>query len=271
MRRWGISLVGTLVLSLGAMAEPIPKPQLIQELYFEGCDNYQVGLSLQKHGRTDEAMQRFLRARTCFVKVRETDPTFHPIQSRNMLGKLDAQLRPLLLANGISVEVYLKPPKIPGTTGTPATPAVIGHTQVPALPKPADRQLTKDGYEELLAQQRALFDRRNLESLRKEEEMREKLRAAIAARPKSADPIEYAKEVAARKTLEQSNVDLRTRLAQLEQENATLKTQPTQTPAANGSSPAILQQLAQQRLLIEQLQKENRKLRELLTNPTRQP
>ena len=267
MRRWGISLVCTLVLSLGAMAEPVSKPQLIQELYFEGCDNYQVGLSLQKHGRTDEAMQRFLRARTCFVKVREADPTFHPIQARNMLGKLDAQLRPLLLANGISVEVYLKQPKLPGATGVPAKPSIVGTPQVPDLPKPADRKLTKDGYEELLAQQRAMFDRRNLENLRKEEEMREKLRAAIAARPKSADPTEYAKEVAARKTLEQTLIDVRAQLTRLEQENATLKTQ----PAVKGSSAASLQQLAQQRLLIEQLQKENRKLRELLTNPDRQP
>ena len=73
--------------------------------------------------------------------------------------------------------------------------------------------------------------------------------------------------MAARKTLEQTLIDVRAQLTRLEQENATLKTQ----PAAKGSSAASLQQLAQQRLLIEQLQKENRKLRELLTNPDRQP
>ena len=73
--------------------------------------------------------------------------------------------------------------------------------------------------------------------------------------------------MAARKTLEQTLIDVRAQLTRLEQENATLKTQ----PAAKGSSAAALQQLAQQRLLIEQLQKENRKLRELLTNPDRQP
>ena len=300
MRGWGFSLVGFLLLSTHAWCAELPK-----DIYFRGYDYFRAGATNERVKRSDAAMQYYLRARECFVQLIEEYPTYSPPQVRGKLSEVEAKLRPLLFAQGIAPELYLKPPRnanLSGVAKTSPSPKIN-------VPAPVAKPVVPQGYEQILAQMRADMQRRDLEKHQMEANHQAQLREALAARPKALEPGELAKQVKVNESLKKDFEYLKTQsrkgesslfkaaqeLDQLQKENALL-----QGRLSEAGSPAQMQllseenqslraqiaklslgmkgvtgvsllqsQLAKERQRAQQLEAENVRLRKILTDPNR--
>ena len=313
MRRWGGSLVGFLLLSASVWCAESPK-----DIYFRGYDNFRAGATSERVKRMDAAMGYYLTARECFKRVLEEHPAYSPAQVRHKLGEVDAKLRPILLAQGIAPETYLKPPRttaLPRVTQTPLAPLTPRGPIVPLTPsvktpvRPPVKQVTRQSYEQILAQTRAEIQERDLQKHRMKSDYEAKLREALSARPPALQPGELAKQVRANETLKQdydylktqshkgesalleaiqeldrlqkANAYLHQRLAEagsptqmklIRAENASLRKQIEDLRrVVNGRAGmgTLQTQLAKERQRARELEAENLKLRQILTNPQR--
>ena len=298
MRGWGFSLLGFLLLSTRVWCAELPK-----DIYFRGYDYFRAGATNERVKRSDAAMQHYLRSRECFVQLIEEYPTYSPLQVRGKLSEVEAKLRPLLFAQGIAPELYLKPPR----NANPSDVAKTSPSTKINVPAPVAKPVVPQGYEQILAQMRADMQRRDLEKHQMEANHQEQLREALAARPKTLEPGELAKQVKVHESLKKDFEYLKTQsrkgesslfkaaqeLDQLQKENALL-----QGRLSEAGSPAQIQllseenqslraqiaklslgmkevpgvsllqsQLAKERQRVQQLEAENVKLRKILTDP----
>ena len=300
MRGWGFSLVGFLLLSTHAWCAELPR-----DIYFRGYDYFRAGATNERVKRSDAAMQHYLRARECFVKLIEEYPTYSSPQVHSKLSEVDTKLRPLLVAQGIAPEPYLKPPRNVDPSGVAKT-SPSPKIKVSAS---ASRLVVPKGYEQILAQMRADMQRRDLEKHQMEADYQAQLREAMAARPKAVEPGELAKQVIANESLkkdfeylktqsrkgegslitaiqeldrlQKENAILQNRLAEtgsptqmklLSAENQLLRTKIAELRRAMEGLPGVgsLQsQLAKERQRAQALEAENVRLRKILTNPNR--
>ena len=318
MRRWGFSLVGFLLLSTPAWAADLPqanRTSKAKDIYFRGYDNFRAGETNERVKRMDAALGYYLKARECFVRVLEEYPAHAPVQVRHKLGEVDAKLRPLLLAQGNSPEVYLKPPRNAAPTGVARTPLAPLTPRAPITPlaptpaRPPVKQVTRQSYEQILAQTRAEIQERDLQKHRMKSDYEAKLREALAARPPALQPGELAKQVRANETLKQAYDYLKTQsrkgesalleaiqeLDRLQKANAYLHQRlaeagsPTQMKLIRAENASLRKQiedlrrvvdgragmgtlqtqLAKERQRAREFEAENLKLRQILTNPRR--
>jgi len=300
MRGWGFSLLGFLLLSTHAWCAEFPK-----DIYFRGYDYFRAGATNERVKRSDAAMQHYLRARECFVQLIEEYPTYSTHQVRAKLSEVEAKLRPLLFAQGIAPELYLKPPRNVDPSGVAKTSPSPKINVPTSVAKPVVPQ----GYEQILAQMRTDMQRRDLEKHQMEANHQAQLREALAARPKALEPGELAKQVKVNESLKKDFEYLKTQsrkgesalfkaaqeLDQLQKENALLQKRlseagsPTQMQLLSeenqslrahiaklslgmkgGTGVSLLQsQLAKERQRAQQLEAENVRLRKILTDPTR--
>ncbi len=296
MRGWGFSLVGFLLLSAHAWCAELPR-----DIYFRGYDYFRAAATNERVKRTDAAMQYYLRARECFVQLIEEYPTYSPPQVRTKLSEVETKLRPLLFAQGIAPELYLKPPRNANPSGVAKT------SPTPKINVPAP--VAPQGYEQILAQMRADMHRRDLEKHQMEADYQAQLREAMAARPKALEPGELAKQVKVNESLkkdfeylktqsrkgegslitaiqeldrlQKENAILQNRLAEagsptqmklLSEENQLLRTKIAELRRSMEGLPGVgsLQsQLAKERRRAQELEAENVKLRKILTDPNR--
>ena len=300
MRGWGGFLLGFLLLSTHAWCAELPK-----DIYFRGYDYFRAGATNERVKGSDAAMQHYLRARECFVHLIEEYPTYSAYQVRAKLSEVEAKLRPLLFAQGIAPELYLKPPRnvdLSVVAKTFPSPKI-------KVRAPAAKPVVPQRYEQILAQMRADMQRRDLEKHQMEANHQAQLREALAARPKALEPGELAKQVKVNESLKKDFEYLKTQsrkgesslfkaaqeLDQLQKENALL-----QRRLSEAGSPAQMQllseenqslraqiaklslgmkgvtgvsllqsQLAKERQRVQQLGAENVKLRKILTDPNR--
>ncbi len=310
MRRWGVSLVGFLLLSATVWCAESPK-----DIYFRGYDNFRAGATSERVKRMDAAMGYYLTARECFKRVLEEYPAYSPAQVRHKLGEVDAKLRPILLAQGIAPETYLKPPRTTALTHVAQTPRVSLTPRVPLTPsvktpvRPPVKQVTRQSYEQILAQTRAEIQERDLQKHRMKSDYEGKLREALSARPPALQPGELAKQVRANETLKQdydylktqsrkgesalleaiqeldrlqkANAYLHQRLAEagsptqmklIRTENASLRKQIEdlrRVVDGRAGMGTLQTQLANERQRARELEAENLKLRQILTTPQR--
>ena len=312
MRRWGFSLVGFLLLSTPAWAADLPqanRTSKAKDIYFRGYDNFRAGETNERVKRMDAAMGYYLKARECFVRVLEEYPAHAPVQVRHKLGAVDAKLRPLLLAQGNSPEIYLKPPRNAAPTRVARTPLVPLPSRVETPVRPQLKQVTRQTYEQILAQTRAEIQERDLQKHRMKSDYEAKLREALSARPPALQPGELAKQVRANETLKQDYDYLKTQshkgesalleaiqeLDRLQKANAYLHQRlaeagsPTQMKLIRAENDSLRKQiedlrrvvngragmgtlqtqLAKERQRARELEAENLKLRQILTNPQR--
>ena len=300
MRGCGFFLVGFLLLSTHAWCAELPR-----DIYFRGYDYFRAGATNERVKRSDAAMQHYLRARECFVKLIEEHPTYSSPQVHSKLSEVEAKLRPLLVAQGIAPEPYLKPPRNVDPRGVAKT------TPSPKInvTAPVAKPVVPQGYEQILAQMRADMQRRDLEKHQMAANHQSQLREALAARPKALEPGELAKQVKVTESLKKDFEYLKTQsrkgesslfkaaqeLDQLQKENALLQRRLSET-----GSPAQMQllseenqslraqiaklslgmkgvtgvsllqsQLAKERQRAQQLEAENVRLRKILTDPNR--
>ncbi|MDP7012060.1 MAG: hypothetical protein QF685_11860 [Verrucomicrobiota bacterium] len=251
-------------------------------------------------------MQHYLRARECFVQLIEEYPTYSPPQVSGKLSEVEAKLRPLLVAQGIAPELYLKPPRNTAPNGV-AKESLASRIKAPALT--AKPTMPPQGYEQILAQMRADMQKRDLEKHQMEAQYQAQLRAAMAARPKALEPGELSKQVEANESLKKDfeylkiqsrkgesslfkaaqeldllhkeNASLQRRLAEagsptqmklLSEENQSLRIQIAELRRAMEGLPGVgsLQsQLTKERQRVRKLEAENVRLREILTDPNR--
>jgi hypothetical protein len=302
MRGWGFFLVGFLLLSAHAWCSESPK-----DIYFRGYDYFRAGATNERVKRSDEAMQHYLRARECFVQLIEEHPTYCPPQVSSKLSEVEAKLRPLLVAQGIAPELYLKPPRNAAPNGV-VKGSLASRIKAPALAaKPT--MPPPQGYEQILAQMRADMQKRDLEKHQMEAQYQAQLREAMAARPKALEPGELAKQVTANESLKKDfeylkiqnrkgesslfkaaqeldllhkeNASLQRRLAEagsptqmklLSEENQSLRIQIAELRRAMEGLPGVgsLQsQLTKERQRVRKLEAENVRLRGILTDPNR--
>lgn len=312
MRRWGGSLVGFLLLSAPGWCAESPK-----DIYFRGYDNFRAGETNERVKRMDAAMGFYLTARKCFKRVLEEHPAYSPAQVRHKLGEVDARLRPILLAQGIAPETYLKPPRTaphrvaqtPLAPLTPQVPIAPPTLLAPTPTRPPVKQVTRQSYEQILAQTRAEIQARDFQKHRMKSDYEAKLREALAARPAALQPGELAKQVRANETLKQDYDYLKTQsrkgesalleaiqeLDRLQKANAYLHQRlaeagsPTQMKLIRAENASLRKQiedlrrvvdgragmgtlqtqLAKQRQRARELEAENLKLHQILTNPQR--
>ncbi len=300
MRGWGFSLVCFLLLSTHAWCAELPR-----DIYFRGYDYFRAGATNERVKRSDAAMQHYLRARECFVKLIEEHPAYSSPQVHSKLSEVEAKLRPLLVAQGIAPELYLKPPHNVdprGVAKTSPSPKI-------KVPAPAAKLVVPKGYEQILAQMRADMQRRDLEKHQMEADYQAQLREAMAARPKALEPGELSKQVKANESLKKDFEYLKTKsrqgegslftaiqeLERLQKENTILQNQlavagsPTQmkllseenqslrlkiaelhrTVEGRPGVGSLQSQLAKERQRVQQLEAENVKLRKILTDPNR--
>ena len=296
MRGWGFSLVGFLLLSTHAWCAELPR-----DIYFRGYDYFRAGATNERVKRSDAAMEHYLKARECFVQLIDEYPTYSPAQVRGKLSEVEAKLRPLLFAQGIAPELYLKPPRNAAKSDVAkASPTLKIEVPTPVVPQ---------GYEQILAQMRANMQRRELEKYQMEADHQAQLREALAARPKALEPGELAKQVKANESLkkdfeylktqsrkgegslitaiqeldrlQKENAILQNRLAEtgspkqmklLSEENQLLRTKIAELRRAMEGLPGVgsLQsQLAKERQRAQALEAENVRLRKILTDPNR--
>ena len=300
MRGWGFSLVGFLLLSTHAWCAELPR-----DIYFRGYDYFRAGATNERVKRSDAAMQHYLRARECFVKLIEEYPTYSSPQVHSKLSEVEAKLRPLLVAQGIAPELYLKPLRNVDPSGmakTSPSPKI-------KVPAPAAKLVVPKGYEQILAQMRMDMQRRDLEKHQMEADYQAQLREAMAARPKALEPGELSKQVKANESLkkdfeylktksrqgegslftaiqelerlQKENSMLQNRMARsspstqmklLSEENQSLRAQVAELSRDMKEVPGVssLQsQLAKERQRARQLEAENVRLRKILTDPNR--
>lgn len=315
MRRWGFSLVGFLLLSTPAWAADLPqanRTSKAKDIYFRGYDNFRAGETNERVKRMDAALGYYLKARECFVRVLEEYPAHAPVQVRHKLGEVDAKLRPLLLAQGNSPEVYLKPPRNAApirVARTPPAPLTSPSPRVETPVRPPVKQVTRQSYEQILAQTRAEIQERDFQKHRMKADYEAKLREALAARPPALQPGELAKQVRANETLKKDYDYLKTRsrkgesalleaiqeLDRLQKANAYLHQRlaeagsPTQMKLIRAENASLRKQiedlrrvvdgragmgtlqtqLAKERQRAREFEAENLKLRQILTNPRR--
>ena len=300
MKGWGFSLVGFLLLSTHAWCAELPR-----DIYFRGYDYFRAGATNERVKRSDAAMEHYLKARECFVQLIDEYPTYSPPQVRGKLSEVEAKLRPLLFAQGIAPELYLKPPR----NAAKSDVAKASPTLKIEVPAPAAQPVAPQGYEQILAQMRADMQRRELEKYQMEADHQAQLREALAARPKALEPGELAKQVKANESLkkdfeylktqsrkgegslitaiqeldrlQKENAILQNRLAEtgspkqmklLSEENQLLRTKIAELRRAMEGLPGVgsLQsQLAKERQRAQALEAENVRLRKILTDPNR--
>jgi len=300
MRGWGLSLMGFLLLSAHAWCAGLPR-----DIYFRGYDYFRAGATNERVKRSDAAMEHYLKARECFVQLIDEYPTYSPPQVRGKLSEVEAKLRPLLFAQGIAPELYLKPPRNTAPSGV----AKSSPSLKVKLPVPAAKAVVPQGYEQILAQMRADMQRRDLEKYKMKADHQAQLREALAARPKALEPGELAKQVKVNESLKQDfeylktqsqkgegslitaiqeldrlqkeNAILQNRLAEtgsptqmklLSVENQLLRTKIAELRRAMEGLPGVgsLQsQLAKERQRAQALEAENVRLRKILTDPNR--
>lgn len=300
MRGWGFSLLGFLLLSTHAWCAELPK-----DIYFRGYDYFRAGITNERVKRSDAAMQHYLRARECFVQLIEEYPTYSPPQVSGKLSEVEAKLRPLLFAQGIAPGLYLKPPRNANASDV----AITSPSPKIKFPATVAKSVVPQGYEQLLAQMRADIQRRDLEKHQMEVNYQAQLREAMAARPKSLEPGELAKQVKVNESLkkdfeylkmqsqkgegsliiaiqelerlQKENVLLQKRLSEagspvqmklLSEENQSLRAQNAELRRGKGGKPEgdlLTAQLEKERKRAQQLEIENVKLRKILTDPTR--
>jgi len=300
MRGWGFSLLGILLLPTHAWCGELPK-----DIYFRGYDYFRAGATNERVKRTDAAMQHYLRARECFVQLIEEYPTYSPPQVSGKLSEVEAKLRPLLAAQGIAPELYLKPP----LNSAPGGVAKASPSPKIKLPVPTTKSVVPQGYEQILAQMRADMQRRDLEKYQREADHQAQLREALAARPKALEPGELAKQVKVNESLkkdfeylktqsrkgegslitaiqeldrlQKENAILQNRLAEagsptqmklLSEENQLLRTKIAELRRAMEGLPgmgSLQSQLAKERRRAQELEAENVRLRKILTDPNR--
>jgi hypothetical protein len=175
--------------------------------------------------------------------------------------------------------------------------------------RPPVKQVTRQSYEQILAQTRAEIQERDLQKHKMKADYEAKLREALAARPPALQPGELAKQVRANETLKKDYDYLKTRsrkgesalleaiqeLDRLQQANAYLHQRlaeagsPTQMKLIRAENAALRKQiedlrrvvdgrvgmgtlqtqLAKERQRARELEAENVKLRQILTDPTR--
>ncbi len=201
MRGWGFSLVGFLLLSTHAWCAELPR-----DIYFRGYDYFRAGATNERVKRSDAAMQHYLRARECFVQLIEEYPTYSPPQVRGKLSEVEAKLRPLLFAQGIAPELYLKPSR----NAAQSDVAKASPSPKIKVPAPATQPVAPQGYEQILAQMREDMQRRDLEKYQMEADHQAQLREALAARPKALEPGELAKQVKVNESLKKDFEYLKT-------------------------------------------------------------
>ena len=304
MRRWGVSLVGFLLLSATVWCAESPK-----DIYFRGYDNFRAGATSERVKRMDAAMGYYLTARECFKRVLEEYPAYSPAQVRHKLGEVDVKLRPILLAQGIAPETYLKPPRTTALPHVAETPRVPLTPSVKTPVRPPVKQVTRQSYEQILAQTRAEIQERDLQKHRMKSDYEGKLREALSARPPALQPGELAKQVRANETLKQDYDYLKTQsrkgesalleaiqeLDRLQKANAYLHQRlaeagsPTQMKLIRSENASLRKQiedlrrvvdgragmgtlqtqLAKERQRARELKAENLKLRQILTTPQR--
>ncbi len=300
MRGRGFSLVGFLLLSTHAWCAELPR-----DIYFRGYDYFRAGATNERVKRSDAAMEHYLRARECFVKLIEEHPAYSSPQVHSKLSEVEAKLRPLLVAQGIAPELYLKPPRNVdprGVAKTSPSPKI-------KVPAPATKLVVPKGYEQILAQMRADMQRRDLEKYQMEAVHQAQLREALAARPRALEPGELAKQVKVNESLKKNfeylktqsrkgegslitaiqeldrlqkeNAIFQNRLAAsgsptqmklLSEENQLLRTKIAELRRAMEGLPGVgsLQsQLAKERQRARALEAENVRLRKILTDPNR--
>ena len=300
MGGWGFSLLGFLLLSARVWCAELPK-----DIYFRGYDYFRAGATNERVKRSDSAMQHYLRARECFVQLIEEYPTYSPPQVRGKLSEVEAKLRPLLFAQGIAPELYLKLPRNVSPSGV----AKSSPSPKTRLPVPTAMPVAPQGYEQILAQMRADMQRRDLEKYQREADYQAQLREALAARPKALEPGELAKQVKVNESLkkdfeylktqsrkgegslitaiqeldrlQKENAILQNRLAEagsptqmklLSEENQLLRTKIAELRRAMEGLPgmgSLQSQLAKERRRAQELEAENVRLRKILTDPNR--
>jgi|TARA_B100001971_G_scaffold202198_1_gene215714 hypothetical protein len=300
MRWWGFFLVSFLLISTHAWCAELSK-----DIYFRGYDYFRAGATNERVKRSDAAMQHYLRARECFVQLIEKYPTYAPLQVRSKLSEVEAKLRPLLVAQGIAPELYLKPPRNAAPNGVAKT------APLPKIkkPSPVAKPVVSQGYEQILAQMRADMQRRDLEKHQMEAKYQAQLREAMAARPKALEPGELTKQVTANESLKKDfeylkmqsrkgenslfkaaqeldqlhkeNASLQRRLSEagsptqmklLSEENQSLRIQIAELRRAMEGLPglgSLQSQLAKERQRARKLEAENVRLRKILTDPNR--
>ena len=303
MRRWGFSLVGFLLISANGFAADISRQQSI---YFRGFDYLSAGATNERVKGAEAALEFYLKARECFVQVREEFPDYSPAQVQQKLAEVDALLRPRLMAQGIAPDRILIPPRTAAPTRVAQAPLPRG---VAPVPRPPVKPVTRQSYEQIFEQTRARILERDLQNQRKLADYEAKLREAMAARPKALEPGELAKQVREKEALQKDYDFLKTEnrkgenqllkamneLGRLQRENEYLQKRlsatgsPRQMDLLREENKSLRRQLAelqriaagrvgmgtlqtqltQERTRAAKLEAENLRLRQLLTDPAR--
>ena len=275
MRGWGLSFIFGIILSVQAWAGGLPN-----DGYHTAYSCYSEGLLLVQTGAKEKALSSFVDARRKLEVVSRQHVTWNPEVVKSLLKKIDAEIIPLARALGITPAQIIgnAPPKVP------AQPVPVQNWEIRYAKLQEEKRLTDQNFVKLheanLLAQRKWADAEKLAEMAKEQ-----LREALAARPKSADPELYAKVQGENDKLqsEKGKLDadlkyLRTQALRSEKlyiealgVNHRLKEEITLLRAKHhpNSSPADDRAALLKR--IRQLETDNERMRELLTNPARKP
>ncbi len=275
MRGWGFSFIFGVILSGSAWAGGLPNDE-----YHNAYSLYSDGLVLARTGAKEKALSNFVDGRRKLEMISRQHTTWNPVVVKSLLGKIDAEIIPLARSLGIT------PAQIIGNAQpkAPAQPLPAQNWEIRFAKLQEEKRLTEQNFAKL-HEANLLAQRKWAEAEKAADRAQNQLREALAARPKSADPRLYAKVRGENEKLqsEKDKLDadlnyLRTQALRseklyiealaanhrLKEEIARLHARhtPSSTPADDRA--ALLQR-------IRQLESDNERMRELLTDPTRKP
>ncbi len=275
MRGWGLSFILGIILSVSAWAGGLPNDE-----YHNAYTLFEEGRTLARSGAKEKALGSFVDARRKLEVISRQHATWNPAVVKSLLAQIDKEIIPLARVLGITPEQIIgnAPPKAPAQP-VPAQNWEIQLAKLQEEKRLAEQKFAKLNEVNLIAQ------RKWAEAEQAAEFAKEQLREALAARPKSADPKLYAKVQVENNKLqsEKDKLDadlkyLRTQALRSEKlyiqalgANHRLKEELARLRAQKNPNPAPTQTRAALLARIRQLESDNERMRELLTNPARKP
>ena len=275
MRGWGLSFILGMLLSATAWAGGLPGDE-----YFNASSLFEQGQTLLRSGAKNKALSNFVDARRKLELISRQHETWNPAVVKSLLTQIDTEIIPLARTLGITPEQIIgnAPPKAPAQP-LPPQGWEIRFAKLQKEKRQADQEFAR------LYAANQLAQRKWAEAEKEADLANQKLREALAARPRSADPKLYAKVRGENDRLqsEKDKLDaelkyLRTQALRSEKlyiealgSNHRLKEEIARLQARGNSGSPAADDRAELLARIRQLEADNERMRELLTNPTRNP
>lgn len=275
MRGWGFSFILGIILSVSAWAGGLPNDE-----YHNAYSLFEEGRTLVRSGAKEKALSSFIDARRKLEVVSRQHATWNPAVVKSLLAQIDEEIIPLARALGITPAQIIgnAPPK------TPTQPVPAQNWEIQFAKLQEEKRLTEQNFAKL-HEANLLAQRKWAKAEQAAEFAKEQLREALAAQPKSADPKLYAKVQGENNKLqsEKDKLDadlkyLRTQALRSEKlyiealgANHRLKEEIARLRARKNPNPSPVDDRAALLKRIQQLESDNQRMRELLTNPVRKP